>query len=120
MDAIRQVYELKLRNVEWGVVNCTSVTIMRVGHRLRDVFRLRALDRQGIFEQIELAVNQLHANGFAHCDICVDNIFVEVEEDGGAVFLGDVEYCCALNCSAPTNLKRSNPNARTAGDLDFI
>jgi hypothetical protein len=120
MDVIRQVYELKLRNVEWGVVNCTSVTITRVGHRLRDVFRLRAFDRRGIFEQIEFAVNQLHANGFAHCDICVDNIFVEPEEDGGAVFLGDVEYCCVLDCSAPTNLKRSHPNAHTAGDLDFI
>jgi predicted unusual protein kinase regulating ubiquinone biosynthesis (AarF/ABC1/UbiB family) len=65
-------------------------------------------------------VNQLHANGIAHCDICIGNIFVEFEEDGGAVFLGGVEYCCALNCSAPTNLQRSDTNALTAEDLDFI
>jgi hypothetical protein len=43
MDTIRKVYELKLHNVEWGVVNYRTVTILRVGHRLQDVFHLRAL-----------------------------------------------------------------------------
>lgn len=118
MEIISQVYELRLPNVEWGQCNCTSVTIERLGHRLQDVFQLRGFDRLTVYQQIFDAVQQLHANGFAHCDICVDNIFVELESK--IVFLGDVEYCCALNCSAPTNLKRSDPNARTAGELDLI
>jgi hypothetical protein len=117
MDIIRKVYELRLPNVEWGQCNCTSVTIERLGYRLRDVFQLRGFDRQTVFQQIELAVNQLHANGIAHCDLCVDNIFVEFESS--TVFLGDVEYCCALDCPAPTHLKRSDPNANTAEDLDW-
>lgn len=116
MEIISDIYQLRLPNVEWGRCNSTSVTIERLGYRLRDVFQIRGLDRPTIFQQIVNALNQLHANGFAHCDICVDNIFVEFESN--TVFLGDLEYCCARNCLAPTNLKRSDPNAHTAEDLD--
>lgn len=118
MDVIRQVYQLHLPNVEWGTVNCTSITITRVGYRLKDAIRTRNLTKTFVFEQTKLAVNQLHANGFAHCDICVENIFVDMED--GNVFLGDVEFCCDMNSPAPTDLRRSDGRAVTAQDLDLI
>jgi hypothetical protein len=71
-------------------------------------------------QQVELGVSQLHANSIAHCDLCLDNIFVDNVEDGGRVFLGDVEYCCAIESPAPTDLRRSDRRARTAGDLDSL
>jgi hypothetical protein len=120
MDIIKTVYQLHLENVEWGITNCASVTITRVGSKLRDVFRLRGLDRAGILRQVELGVSQLHANAIAHCDICVDNIFVESVEYGGRVFLGDIEYCCAIDSPAPKDLRRSDRRARTAEELDLL
>ena len=120
IEIIRAVYQLHLENVEWGYVNCSSVTITRIGSRLKDVFRPRNLDRASVLQQVELGVNQLHANGFAHCDICVDNVFVESVEDGGRVFLGDIEYCSAIDSPAPRDLRRSDRSARTAGDLDLL
>jgi hypothetical protein len=44
MDIIKTVYQLHLENVEWGITNCASVTITRVGSKLRDVFHTRGLD----------------------------------------------------------------------------
>ena len=120
MDVIREIYRLHLENVEWGSVNCTSISITRVGRKLKDVFRLRNMDRTNVVQQVELGVSQLHANSIAHCDLCLDNIFVDNVEDGGRVFLGDVEYCCAIESPAPTDLRRSDRRARTAGDLDSL
>jgi hypothetical protein len=120
IDIIRKVYELHLDNVEWGFTNCSSVTITRLGSRIKDVFRPRSLDRADVLRQIQLGVNQLHANAFAHCDLCLDNIFVDSIEDGGRIFLGDIEYCCASDHQAPTDLRRSDRRARTAEDLDLL
>jgi hypothetical protein len=54
----------------------------------------------------------------SHIVIYALTIYLEFESN--TVFLGDLEYCCARNCLAPTNLKRSDPNAHTAEDLDRI
>lgn len=35
------------------------------------------------------AIDAIHSLGIAHCDVCVDNLFVM---DGGRVILGDLEY----------------------------
>jgi hypothetical protein len=120
MQLLKQLYAFKLPNVEWGETNCTSVTITRVGSRLRDVIESRGMGRDQVWEEVKLGVRQMHANGIAHCDICVDNIFVESVEDGGKVFLGDLEYCRPVDAPAPTDLRRSDRRARTAAELDEL
>jgi hypothetical protein len=121
MNIIGSIYEAKLPNVEHGTVNCTSVTITRVGSRLRDAMRVRSsLDFTRVFNQVQQAIEQLHAIGYAHCDICVDNIFVDSEDEGGAVFLGDLEYCCRIQDKPPTGIRRADSKAKTAQQLDKI
>ena len=118
MDVIRRIYELVLPNVEHGSINCKSVTITRVGSRLRDAMRVRGLSKADVYAQLQMSVEQLHLNGIAHCDICVDNIFVDSVEDGGRVFLGDLEYCRPSNEKPPSNIRRAIKKAKTAEQLD--
>jgi len=120
MDAIRTIYSLQLPNVEWGTVNGVSITISRVGSTLSDAIRVRHLNRDNVFEQVSRGVAQLHANGFAHCDICVDNIFVDNLEEGGQVFLGDLEYCCGKDRKPRSDTRRADARAKTAEELDNI
>lgn len=120
IEIIRSIYALNLPNVERGRVNCKSVTITRVGSRLRDAMRVRHLNAVTVYEQVKLAVLQLHANGYAHCDICVDNIFADSQKDGGAIFLGDLEYCRMKNEKPPADIRRADLNATTAEQLDII
>ena len=54
----------------------------------------------------------------AHCDICVENIFVNLENN--QVFLGDLEYCRPMEDAPPVGIRRGDPAARTARDLDTI
>mmetsp|Transcript_18445 Transcript_18445/g.25278 ORF Transcript_18445/g.25278 Transcript_18445/m.25278 type:complete len:348 (-) Transcript_18445:222-1265(-) len=120
MDSIRKVYSLKLPNVEWGIVSSQTITITRVGSTLSDAIRVRNLNKEEVFEQVCRGVAQLHDNGIAHCDICVDNIFVEFEEKGGQVFLGDLEYCCAKDMEPRSDIRRADCRAKTAEELDNI
>jgi len=69
---------------------------------------------------VSRGVAQLHANGFAHCDICVDNIFVDNLEEGGQVFLGDLEYCCEKDRKPRSDTRRADARAKTAEELDNI
>ena len=118
MDTIRTIYSLKLPNVEWGTVNGRSITITRVGSTLSDAIRVRHLNREDVFEQVSRGIAQLHANGFAHCDICVDNIFVDSLEEGGQAFLGDLEYCGGKDSKPRSGTKRTDVRAKTAEELD--
>jgi len=120
LGIISSIYALNLPNIEHGRVNCKSVTITRVGSRLRDAMRVRHMDVRAVFDQVKFGIEQLHANGYAHCDVCVDNIFVDSQEDGGAVFLGDLEYCRGIAEEAPTDIQRADSRANTAGELDLI
>lgn len=117
---IKEIYANKLPNVEHGVTNCRSITITRVGSKLRDALVVRHLDKRAIYQQVASAVEQLHSIGYAHCDICVDNIFADAVEDGGSIFLGDLEYCCVKTQPPPTSIRRASANARTAEELDNI
>ncbi len=72
---------------------------------LRDALRVRHMDKRKVLNQIRSGINQLHANGYAHCDLYVDNIFVDSEEDGGSVFLGDLEYCRRKDEKPPTDIR---------------
>lgn len=118
MDIIRQIYAAKLPNVEQGVANCMTITISTVGHKLGYAIHMLGLDKAEVWRQIQQAVEQLHGLGFAHCDICADNVFVNLVNN--VVFLGDLEYCQRKEDPAPQGLRRSDPQARTGEDLDFI
>ncbi len=61
-------------------------SITRVGARLYDTLGRRVLSKSDVVNQIHMAVNQLRLHGFAHSDICVDNIFVD---SNNIVFLDD-------------------------------
>jgi hypothetical protein len=120
ISLIGDIYALQLPNVEHGTINCSSITITRVGSRLRDAIIARHMNRDDIFQQVYMGIQQLHAHDFAHCDICVDNIFVDSIEDGGEVFIGDLEYCRLKNLPPPMNIKRADASALTAEQLDDI
>jgi hypothetical protein len=113
---IKTIYEAKLPNVEQGVTNCTSITITTIGRRLRDAIHLHGLGKQAALDGAVCAVEQLQAISMAHCDICVDNIFVNLDTD--VVFLGDLEYCRPMGDVPPDDIRRADPEARTAQDLD--
>jgi len=115
---IKRIYEAKLPNVEQGFTNCTSITITTIGRRLRDAIHLHGLDKKAALDGAACAVRQLHAIGMAHCDICVDNIFVNL--DTNVVFLGDLEYCRPMGDGPPVDIRRYDTAARTAKELDDL
>lgn len=117
MDTIRQIYALNLPNVEHGVTNHKSITITRIGDQLRSAIRTRDLDKVTVFNEVVMAVQQLHANGIAHCDICVDNVFVD---EKNVVFLGDLEYCQLMDLPSPRDIRRADVRASTGEELDNI
>lgn len=118
LDIIGKIYKLRLPNVEYGTVNHISITITRVGSKLKDIIRMHSRNKNEIYQQVEMGIEQLHANGFAHCDICLDNIFVDSLENGGNIFIGDLEYCRLISDAPPVDIRRADRRARTAGDLD--
>ena len=118
MDIIRKIYEAKLRNVEQGIAHCDTITITTVGRRLSDVVRAGGIEKKFAFAQVQAAVMQLHDRGIAHCDICADNIFVNVVDD--TVFLGDLEYCRNMGDPPPIGIRRGDSRATTAEELDLI
>ena len=118
MEAIRSVYAFKLDNVETGTANGKTITITRVGARLKDALRDGRVNPGRAYDDICRGVTQLHARGYAHCDICVDNIFFD--EDSSCAFLGDLEYCRPKTESPPCGLRRGHADARTAEELDNI
>jgi RIO-like serine/threonine protein kinase len=55
-----------------------------------------------VMQQVRQGLNNLHLIGVAHCDICVDNIFVL---DDNEIILGDLEYCTRCD-SRPPDVRR--------------
>ncbi len=116
MDIIRTIYAAKLHNVEQGHVNCKSITITSVGRKLVDAITLQRVTKEDALDQITSAVAQLHSIGIAHCDICIDNVFVDVHNN--VVFLGDLEYCQPKGDDPPRGIRRAHQGATTAEELD--
>jgi hypothetical protein len=94
MDLINIAYKAKLENVEHGFTNYQSVTITRIGCPLADALRKGKVSKEKVLAEVKAAIDQLHAIGLAHCDICCDHIFVDIDPPY-TVFLGDLEYVCA-------------------------
>lgn len=119
MAIICRIYNASLPNVERGVCNSTSIiTITSVGRTLKDALRIGRITKKKAMQQARQAVEQLHSIGIAHCNICADNMFVNVVDN--VLFLGDLEYSCLKDSAPPSALRRSDPKATTAAELDLI
>jgi hypothetical protein len=119
MDLINIAYEAKLENVEHGFTNHQSVTITRIGCRLADALRNGKVSKEKVLAEVKTAIEQLHAIGLAHCDICCDNIFVDIGPPY-TVFLGDLEYVCSKESQPPIGIKRKHEEAENAESLDKV
>jgi hypothetical protein len=106
MMRMEQVYNQNppLLHVEHGrIVNRDlqnqSILITRLGNRLTlaNMTKLR-LTKEMVIAQVGLGLVELHNIGLAHCDISVENVFID---DQGVVFLDDLEYLTPMNDPAP-------------------
>jgi len=100
VEKMLQVYNARLEHVEWGeavVGNQNAVLITRVGIPLRDALSRNFITYIVAIEHIRLALEELHSIGFAHCDVVVDNVFV----DQGVAFIDDLEYITPCDEAAP-------------------
>lgn len=119
IDRILEVYAHRLPHVEWGEAvtnNSNAVLITRVAVRLKDALAAGQITQVDAIEHVRLAVGELHNVGYAHCDIVVENVFV----DHGVAFLDDLEYLTPLADKAPVNARWDpvrHPNL-TAQGLD--
>jgi hypothetical protein len=114
---IRKVYSKHLDHVEWGVVNddTRSVIITRVGIRIQCAIGDGLISRQRVFQDIRLALDELHGIGYAHCDVALRNIFFD--KSTGTAFLNDLEYLTRLTRPPPITI--NNPmGLNTALALD--
>jgi hypothetical protein len=101
---ILEVYAHRLQHVEWGEAvpnNSNAVLITRVAVRLKDALAAGQITQDDAIEHVRLAVGELHGVGYAHCDIVVENVFV----DHGVAFLDDLEYLTPLADKAPLNAR---------------
>lgn len=92
LPRIAVVYAAKLEHVEWGYLienTNNQIMITRVGRKLSDCIRDKTVTKDKAIADVRSALNELHAIGYAHCDICMDNVFVD---NNNIVFLNDLEY----------------------------
>jgi serine/threonine-protein kinase RIO1 len=119
MAYIHHIHALKLANVEWGRPVQGSehaVMITRVGRRVSDALRDGML-KQVIYDGVVAGVQQLHAHGFAHCDISISNVFID---DKGLAFLDDLEYLTPLKDPPPHKTRiPTGSDVSTAEQLDY-
>jgi tRNA A-37 threonylcarbamoyl transferase component Bud32 len=119
-NLMSQVYDLKHPNLEQGRTNGKSVTITSIGSTFQNaVASGQVTSRDQVLSQIQAALDAIHSIGIAHCDICLDNIFVL---NDGTITLGDFEYCRAVT-EPPPSVNRLFNNSdeqppKTALDLD--
>jgi hypothetical protein len=117
---INHIHSLNLKNVEWGHPvsgNNRAIMMTRIGRRIEDAIRIKKVSKDNIYNGVVEGLTQLRDIGFAHCDISINNVFV----DENGVFLGDLEYLTPLN-SPPPHLTRISANSivSTAQELDIL
>ncbi len=104
MQWINTVYQAQLPHVEHGIVQDSELSLTiatRIGRKLKDCIMDQTITKELALEHIRLGVQELHGIGFAHCDLCVDNCFVDVNGSDPIAFLDDLEYIRPLNDPPP-------------------
>jgi serine/threonine protein kinase len=97
LDRINKVYNTVPHplHIEYGYVNNnpnapSSCVITRLGYKLtRDNVNRFLLTKAEVMNQVLRGLEELHAIGFGHCDLCIANFFID---RNGTVFLDDLEY----------------------------
>lgn len=87
--------------------------------RITDALAERIVTTQKVLEGMKAALEKLLSNGFAHCDISINNTFFPHGIQG--VFLDDLEYLTPVN-DPPPHFTRISKDARpeTALQLDEL
>jgi hypothetical protein len=115
------VFQAKIPNVQWGRVTDTrakTVELIRVGFTLKQAVRDRLISVDGAIQNIRDALDQLHSIGFAHCDVKMDNVFVDRQAPYVA-FLDDLEFLRPVNDPPPKSIRiPTGCHPRTALELD--
>jgi hypothetical protein len=120
LNRINQIYNTvpKPLHVEYGYVNNNpsfpnSCMITRLGYMLtkENINRFR-LTPDEVMKQVSKGLEELHAIGFAHCDVCIANVFIDSD---GIVFLDDLEYLTSINDPPPH--KTRLPYGTNEGDV---
>jgi hypothetical protein len=95
LQRMEQVYNATLPHVEWGrrIVDTNNIMITRIGRRLRLCIMNGTVSRQQAISEVELGLQELHKLGFAHCDVWIENVFVD---QNNVVFIDDLEYLVPL------------------------
>lgn len=125
MEYIAEVYNANLPHLEHGYVKSVELkttVATRVGRLLSSCISDRTISKEKAVQDIRLAVQELHDLGYAHCDISLDNCFVDTSGSEPTAFLDDLEYIRPLK-EAPTNdhNHRLLPGVEcplTSGELD--
>jgi hypothetical protein len=121
LNYISEVYNRKLPHVEWGEImsiNSRVIKITRLGHCLKKAIFDKTITKEAAFEQIQEGVNELHGIGFAHCDLSLNNVFVDI--DANVVFLDDLEYLTPVNDIPPHSIRCGDAQPNTAEELDNL
>ena len=121
IDRIIHIYSLALPHVEWGrsiPSDPHAIMITRVGIRLKEAIASNVITRDTAIEHVRLGMTELHGIGYAHCDIVIENVFV----DQGVAFLDDLEYLTPIGEAAPVNSRWDNQQhpGLTARQLDVL
>ena len=82
------------------------------------MYYLNYIGREEVVAHVRNALDELHALGFAHCDVSVDNVFYD--RNNKCAFLDDLEYLCLVNSLPPPNSNKFGRNPITSRDLDEI
>jgi len=118
-ERMKFVHELHLSHIEHGEDHkqlgdkTFEVTITRVGIPLLKALDRRLVTRSDALRDIKMGVQQLHAQGFAHTDLHINNVFWDTSEH--CVFLDDLEYLTPVDEQPRDNV--DNPNRITNARL---
>jgi len=121
IERILAVYSHRLPHVEWGHAvsgDGNAIMITRVAMRLMDAISSNTITRNTAVDHVRMGMAELHAVGYAHCDIVLENVFV----DNGVAFLDDLEYLTPVDQAAPNNARWDSKNhpGLTARGLDML
>ena len=122
-SCLEVVYRAKLLHIEHGYIHSSSIQkhiiITRIGCKINHSNLAQYnLSKLQVREQVEQGLNELHELGFAHCDIFIDNIFIDVKT--GVVFLGDLEFLTPVNDLPPhRNRIHGGIQIESAAKLDW-
>lgn len=125
LQRMQEIVEADLDHVEYGERLSDRVFLIKtVGEMLR-VYLSRFTPgaqkdraKNEVMDAVRIGLEKIHEKGFAHCDICVDNVFFD---EAKGIFLGDLEYLTPLDNPPPKmhhRLQRVSKIPDTARQLD--